>query len=150
MGEVAKANGILFIDLFTPSQEAFAEAAKKGQSLTINGMHLSDEGDKALAPVAYQALFGEPASAAPNLEKIRSAVNEKNWEWHQRYRTIDGYNVFGGRSREKYAPKSADGKVIAEPIFNNTVMQREMQMRDVMTANRDKACGPSPEGAIWS
>jgi hypothetical protein len=27
------------------------------------------------------------------LEKLRRAVNEKNWQWHQRYRTVDGYNV---------------------------------------------------------
>jgi lysophospholipase L1-like esterase len=50
MAEVAKANGIQFVDLFTPSQKAFAEAASKGQSLTINGMHLTEEGDKVLAP----------------------------------------------------------------------------------------------------
>jgi glucose/arabinose dehydrogenase/azurin len=137
MAEVAKANGVQFIDLYSPSAELYAAAAKKGQSLTINGMHLSDAGDAAMAPVIFEKLFGE-RPAAKDLSKLRAAVNEKNWQWHQRYRTVDGYNVYGGRSREKYAPKDANGKTVGDPIFNNAVMQREMQQRDVMTANRDK------------
>ena len=136
MADAAKANDVQFIDLFTPSQDVFKEAAAKGQSLTIDGLHLTEAGEKALAPLAFRALFGESAPSE-NLDPLRAAVLDKNWQWHQRYRTIDGYNVFGGRSREKYAPKDKDGKT-GEPIFNNTVMQREMQMRDVMTANRDQ------------
>lgn len=135
MAEVAKANGVPFIDLFTPSQRAFAEASKAGRSLTVNGLHLTDEGEKTLAPAIFEALFGE-AAPTPD-EKLRAAVTEKNWQWHQRYRTIDGYNVFGGRSRKGYAPKGRDGKEAGAEIVNNPVMQREMQQRDVMTANRD-------------
>ncbi len=135
MADVAKANDVQFVDLFTPSQDVFKEAAAKGQSLTINGLHLTEAGEKALAPLAFRALFGESAPEG-DLAKLHDAVLDKSWQWHQRYRTIDGYNVFGGRSREKYAPKDKDGKT-SEPIFNNTVMQREMAMRDVMTANRD-------------
>ena len=41
MREVAAANGVLFVDLFTPSQQAYAEAAKRGESLTANGLHLT-------------------------------------------------------------------------------------------------------------
>lgn len=142
MAEVAKANGAQFIDLFTPSLELYKKA--KDQSYTINGIHLTEAGDRDLAPLIFQALFGE---AAPTLnEKLRSAINEKNWQWHQRYRTVDGYNVYGGRSFEKYQPKIWDEKEKAkqvnkpgtEPILNNTVMQREMQIRDVMTSNRDQ------------
>ena len=40
---------------------------------------------------------------------------------------MDGYNVYGGRSYEKY-----------NGVLNRDTMQREMEMRDVMTANRDK------------
>ena len=135
MAAVAKANEVQFIDLFSTSQDIFKEAAAKGQSLTVDGLHLSEAGEKALAPLAFRALFGESAPDG-DLAKLHAAVLDKSWQWHQRYRTIDGYNVFGGRSREKYAPKDKDGKT-SEPIFNNTVMQREMAMRDVMTANRD-------------
>src|SRR5688572_25939966 len=71
MAEVAKANGVQFVDLYTPSLVAFQAAAAKGQSLTINGLHLSPAGDAALAPVMFQALFGGPAPALN--EKLRAA-----------------------------------------------------------------------------
>ena len=141
---VAKESGAQFVDLFAPSQAAYQAAAAKGQSLTLNGWFLSEAGDKALAPAMFQGLFGE---SAPTLnEKLRVAVNQKNWEFHQRYRTVDGYNVYGGRSFEKYQPRVRDekdpSKIINKPgtgpILNNTVMQREMQIRDVMTANREQ------------
>ena len=135
MADVAKANGVQFVDLYTPSQQLYKDAAAKGKSLTMNGLHLTAEGDKALAPLIFKQLFGEEAPAAN--EKLNAAVTEKNWQWHQRYRTIDGYNVYGGRSRMSYKSKSKDGKE-GRAFVNNEVMQQEMQQRDVMTANRDK------------
>ena len=109
MAGVAKANDVQFIDLFTPSQDVFKEAAAKGQSLTIDGMHLAEAGEKALAPLAFRALFGESAPSE-NLDTLRAAVLDKNWQWHQRYRTIDGYNVFGGRSRENMRRRTRRAK----------------------------------------
>jgi len=135
MAEVARANGVQFIDLFAPSQKAYEAAAKQGRSLTVNGLALTEEGEKAIAPAVFQALFGEAAPKAS--EALRAAITEKNEEWHARYRTIDGYNVYGGRSRVGYAPKDASGKEVGEKIYNNPVMMREMQQRDVKTANRD-------------
>jgi glucose/arabinose dehydrogenase/lysophospholipase L1-like esterase/azurin len=137
MAEVARANGVPFIDLYTPSLKAFAEAAAQGESLTVDGLQLTAAGEKALAPAVFQALTGESAPTG-DLEPLRAAVLEKNEQWHQRYRTIDGYNVYGGRSRMGYAPKDKEGKESGEKIFNNPVMQREMQQRDVLTANRDE------------
>ncbi|HEY1172811.1 MAG TPA: PVC-type heme-binding CxxCH protein [Verrucomicrobiae bacterium] len=130
MAEVAKANDVQFVDLFRPSQQLYA--AQKGQSLTVNGLHLTEEGDKVLAPVMFQSVFGEKAPGG-NLEKLRGAINDKNTEWHARYRTVDGYNVYGGRSKLSYeSPKGA------AKISNYDVMQQEMAQRDVLTANRDK------------
>src|SRR6185295_307764 len=59
MGEVARANGIPFVDLFTASQKAYRQSR---QPLTINGIHLSDEGYKTLASTIYQDLLGESAT----------------------------------------------------------------------------------------
>jgi hypothetical protein len=68
-------------------------------------------------------------------------VNEKNWQWHQRYRTVDGYNVYGGRSALAYqAGKGgfiSDRNAPAPYISNYKVMQEEMSQRDVLTSNRD-------------
>ena len=73
--------------------------------------------------------------------KSALAVQEKNRMWFNRYRTVDGYNVYGGRSQLSYKPVPlGEAKPVEEPkpISNFDVMQREMSMRDVMTANRDK------------
>jgi glucose/arabinose dehydrogenase len=133
MAEVAKANGVPFVDLFSLSQRLYAQAAKQGQSLTFNTLHLTEAGDKALAQEIFPALLNEKPPAA-NLEKLRAAVLEKNAEWHARYRTVDGYNVYGGRSKLEFPRAGKD----SEKISNYAVMQDEMSQRDVKTANRDK------------
>src|SRR6185503_6244946 len=140
MAEVARANGVPFVDLFKPSQQLFADAGRKGASLTLNGFLLTDSGDKALAPLLFQSLFGDAPPALD--EKLRTAVNEKNWQWHMRYRTVDGYNVYGGRSALAYQPGKGGfitDRSAPEPhVSNFKVMQEEMSQRDVMTANRDQ------------
>jgi glucose/arabinose dehydrogenase/azurin/lysophospholipase L1-like esterase len=132
MAEVAKANDVIFVDLFHPSQQLYTAAAQKGQSLTVNGLHLTEDGDKALAPVMFQGVFGQKAPEG-NFEKLRAAINEKNAQWHARYRTVDGYNVYGGRSKLSYESPKGGPK-----ISNYDVMQQEMAQRDVLTENRDK------------
>jgi hypothetical protein len=47
---------------------------------------------------------------------------------------VDGYNVYGGRSKLEF-PTAGKG---SEKISNYAVMQDEMSQRDVKTANRDK------------
>lgn len=132
MAEVAKANGVPFVNLFNPSQDLYASAARNGDSLTINGLHLKDTGNKLLASVIYKDLFGSPAPTN-DLERLRGAILDKNEKWHARYRTIDGYNVYGGRSQLSFE----DGKG-GPKITNYKIMQEEMSQRDVQTANRDK------------
>jgi glucose/arabinose dehydrogenase/mono/diheme cytochrome c family protein len=126
MAQVAKANNVEFVDLFAASQEVYAKAARP---LTINGIHLSEDGDRQLAPVQFKALFGKEAASTtdPAVAKIREAVLEKNVQWHHRYRTVDQYNIYGQRSRIKY-----------EGVDNATILGEEMAQRDVKTANRDQ------------
>ncbi|QJE96421.1 DUF7133 domain-containing protein [Luteolibacter luteus] len=126
MAEVAKAKGVPFVDLYTPSKDLYSKA---GSPLTINGIHLTEEGDRQLAPVQFQALFGKEAPALddPLIGKVREAVLDKNNEWHHRYRTVDQYNIYGDRSRIAY-----------EGVTNASTLGEEMAQRDVKTANRDK------------
>ncbi|HEV8379177.1 MAG TPA: PVC-type heme-binding CxxCH protein, partial [Tepidisphaeraceae bacterium] len=130
MAEVARANNVQFVDLFTPSQLLFGKSAQQNQSLTVNGLYLTDTGDKLLAPEIFRSIFDETPPEG-SFEKLRDAIADKNAMWHSRYRTVDGYNVYGGRSRLKFPFK--DGR----EITNYDVMQEEMSQRDVMTANRD-------------
>jgi glucose/arabinose dehydrogenase/lysophospholipase L1-like esterase len=133
MADVAKANGVPFVDLFNLSQRLYSQAARQGSPLTFNTFLLTEAGDKALAPEIFQALFGEKAPAG-DFEKLRAAVLDKNAEWHARYRTVDGYNVYGGRSKLEF-PKAGPA---SPKITNYEIMQEEMSQRDVKTANRDK------------
>jgi glucose/arabinose dehydrogenase/azurin len=147
MAEAARNNGVPFVDLFAPSQRMFAAAAAEGHSLTINGLYLTDAGDKLLAQAIAPSFAGGRELAAQgevkglDEEKLRAAVNEKNAQWEARYRTIDGNNVYGGRSALAYAPKEnmIENRKPPEPYISNfKVMQQEMAQRDTLTANRDR------------
>jgi putative heme-binding domain-containing protein len=126
MVEVAEKNGVVCVDLFHPTRELYAKTDKP---LTINGIHLNTHGNEAVARIIDAALFSNEVKRNPEeLEKLRQAVLDKNFYWFNRYRTLDGYNVYGGRAFEKYADKQS----------NYEDQQREMEILDVMTSNRDK------------
>ncbi|MGB7159926.1 MAG: PVC-type heme-binding CxxCH protein [Tepidisphaeraceae bacterium] len=144
MAEVAKANGVAFVDLFGPSAAQYLAAARP---LTVNGRYLTEEGDRVVALILFKSLFGESAPAG-DLEKLRAAVNEKNKQWHHRYRTMDGYNVYGGRSQLSF-PSGRAGAGGEEKIRNYDVMQEEMTQRDVLTANRDKLVWATARGESY-
>ena len=68
---------------------------------------------------------------------------DKNLEYHRRYRTVDGYNVYGGRSglvfeAGKGGFKQNNKEPEAPALSNYQTMQDEMKQRDTKTANRDK------------
>ena len=138
MADIARANSVPFVDLFGPTQELYKNAP---QPLTINGIHMNEYGDQQLAPVIDKALFPGPSPArdSASLEKLRQAINDKNFQFFERYRTLDGYNIYGGRSKMKYKEPTLakPGEPVPE-ISNLVVMQREMEVLDIMTANRDK------------
>jgi putative membrane-bound dehydrogenase-like protein len=120
----AKEAGVAFVDLFHPSLELFKAA---NEPLTINGAHLSAEGNRQLAEVIAKALLGRQVSASPSMEELREAVLDKNLHWNARYRARDGNDVWGGRSTLAFTNDQT----------NAEVLQHELTMLDVMTANRD-------------
>jgi len=126
MAEVAEARGVRFVDLFHPTQKLYADAKVP---LTVNGIHLTSEGYRLLAEVVERILFGDVQKRDPEqLEKIRQAVLAKNFYWFNRYRTVDGYSIFGGRGELAFVNNQT----------NRVVAEREMEVLDIMTANRDK------------
>ncbi|MGH8019494.1 MAG: PVC-type heme-binding CxxCH protein, partial [Opitutaceae bacterium] len=143
MADVARGHpGVIFVNLHAPSQRLYAEAADEGRALTFNGVHLTAAGDAAFAPVIFEALFGEKPPPAAGLERLHTAVNDKSAMWHSRYRTVDGYNVYGGRSKLAF-PSGEEGYMIT----NFEVMQQEMTQRDVLTANRDRRIWAVAQGS---
>ncbi len=122
--EVAAAKKTAFVDLFTTSQALYAAA---DEPLTINGVHLSTEGNRRIAEVIVEQLLGRKVTATDDLEPLREAVVDKNWHWFNRYRATDGNDVWGGRSTLTFANEQS----------NAEVLQHELIMLDAMTANRD-------------
>ena len=124
MKMVCAGKEVLFVDLFTPTRQRYLVVEKR---LTMNGIHLLDHGNRVLAEMIINDLL--PSASLLRLaqvSKLRAAVLEKNYYWFSRYRVVDGYNVFGGRSKLEWHDQS-----------NADVMQREMEIFDVMIANRD-------------
>jgi glucose/arabinose dehydrogenase/lysophospholipase L1-like esterase len=95
MGELSRKHGVVFIDLFTPCKRLY-EAAES--PLTINGIHLSDEGYRRLAPVLDEALFGpRPVTTKADLKVLHDAVQEKNSQFFCDHRAVNGCYIYGGR-----------------------------------------------------
>ncbi len=95
MAELAAKHGVFFIDLFTPSKRLYASAK---DPLTINGIHLNDEGYRLLAPVLDEALFGpRPATIQADMKALYQAVQEKNLQFFYDYRAVNGCYIYGGR-----------------------------------------------------
>ena len=124
IGEIAASKSLPFVDLFSATQSLYET---NSEPLTINGVHLNEEGNRQVAEVIAQALLGKRTRATGSLEPLRTAVLDKNWHWFNRFRATDGNDVWGGRSTLTFVNDQS----------NATVLQHELEMLDVMTANRD-------------
>ncbi|HEX8201866.1 MAG TPA: GDSL-type esterase/lipase family protein, partial [Isosphaeraceae bacterium] len=129
MADIARTNGVPFVDLFHPTAARYEQDP---QPLTINGIHLNEHGNQQLAQFIDATLFPDgpaPRRDPPALERLRQAIIAKDFVWFNRYRTVDGYSIYGGRADLAFVGGQT----------NRVVMRREMQVLDVMTANRDKS-----------
>jgi putative heme-binding domain-containing protein len=132
MAHIPRSRDVHFVDLFTPMTKAYADPDSK-HPLTLDGMHLTEAGDRFLAEYLVGTLTdnmnGPTAKplAPKRRDALRAAVLEKDLFWFNRYQTTDGYNVYGGRSALAYT----DGQT------NFEVLQRELEILDALCKNRD-------------
>lgn len=133
MKAVAAEKGVPFVDLFAPTKKLYADS---NQPLTVNGIHLNGFGSQQVAIAAEQALYGNAQDRKVDMEKLRAAVLEKNLHWWSYYRTVDGYNVYGGRSRLAWHGQS-----------NADVMAVEMKTFAIKANNRDEAVWAAARGS---
>ena len=133
MKRVCDQKNVPFYDLFEISNQLYENS---DVPLTMNGIHLTDHGNKELAQAIAPVLSpGKQLPSENDIADLHSAVSDKNYHWFSRYRVVDGYNVFGGRSKLAWFDQS-----------NADVMMREMEMFDVMTDNRDKHIASIAQG----
>ena len=113
MGEVAAAEKVGFADVFEPMLPAM-------KGLTYNGVHLEDAGYAALGEAMYRATFEvSPPEASPEL---RAAIADKNMQFFQRYRPLNGFYYTGDRNKD----------------YGYLDFLPAMRSFDVMVANRDQ------------
>ena len=129
----ADKNGVAFVDLYHPSIKLYGTVKSP---LTLNGIHLNEDGNRLIGEVLAKALLKKEIVASPSQQPLREAVLDKNWHWHNRYRATDGNDVWGGRSGLKFV----DGQTNAQ------VLQHELKMLDVMTGNRDPQIWATAQG----
>lgn len=119
IGEVAAEKQIGFLDLFSPTQEWFRNSS---EPLTINGVHLSADGYRKLAPVIMQGLFGKGGDAGDQEGLLHQAIADKAWFWRNDYRMLNGVHAYGRR----WAP------------YGNFNYPEEIEKIRQMTVLRDK------------
>ncbi|EMI44341.1 PVC-type heme-binding CxxCH protein [Rhodopirellula sp. SWK7] len=131
--KAAEETGASFVDLFTPTRRLFASTTLR---YTINGIHLNEKGYEKLAEIISENLLDKKPEPDETLDDIYAAVKEKNWHWHNRYHATDGNDIWGSRSTLTFV----DGQ------SNADVLKHELEMLDVMTANRDEAIWAAAAG----
>jgi glucose/arabinose dehydrogenase len=142
MAEVAKANNVAFVDL----QEATAGDREPGKTLTINGIHQNEMGDSLIAAAGEKGLFPDAPLIkrdAKALETLRTAVNDKNFYWFNRYRVTDGFSTYGDRAFLKFSEGPGG---YGDGLSNYSVAQRELEVLDTQASNRDKVVTAAAQG----
>lgn len=97
MRRVAARLDVPFADVYTPTLQAMATAKSP---LTVNGMHLNDEGDRVFARILFDALGLKAGTVVPRgkaFTDLRASVNEKNRLFFLRWRPLNAEYVVGRR-----------------------------------------------------
>ncbi len=128
--EIAGKYDVLFVDAFNPSKEWF----ETGKEYTIDGLQLNDDGYKEFSTLLADGVFGKKMFVNSSLkDKVKAAVLEKNWMWHNDYKIPNGVHVFGRR----YRP------------FGNENYPEELVKVHQMTANRDTLIWKTLQGESY-
>jgi mono/diheme cytochrome c family protein/glucose/arabinose dehydrogenase len=127
MREVAARHNVLFVDAFSPSSKWFSN----NQALTIDGLQLNGAGYELFSSLLVDEVFGKSKTTAKaSKEKVKAAVLEKNWFWHNDYKVPNGVHVFGRR----YNP------------FGSNNYPLEIIKNRQMTVNRDLSIWATAQG----
>lgn len=122
MRRVAARLAVPFADVYTPTLQAMAAAKAP---LTVNGMHLNDEGDRVFARILFEALGLKAGTVLPRgkaFADLRATVNEKNRLFFLRWRPLNAEYVVGRR---------------VDP-FGSVSFPPEMQQLDKMLIEHDR------------
>ncbi|RNC89892.1 MAG: dehydrogenase [Allomuricauda sp.] len=92
--KVALKNKVEFVDAFAASMAWY----KTGETLTIDGFQLNEAGHQKFSRFLADRVFGGNSEESdPNRQLVHDAVMEKNWFWHDDFKSPNGVHVFGRR-----------------------------------------------------
>jgi putative heme-binding domain-containing protein len=117
MRDVAREQRVGFADVYTATEEAMRDP---GSDLTVNGIHLTQEGDWLFSEALFRAVFGEDV---PTLNQaLRAAIVDKNRQYFRRFRPLNTFYYTGGRNK----------------MYGYLDFLPAMRNFDLMVANRDR------------
>lgn len=138
MARVAAETNTPFLDLFSLSLELFAA---NNEPLTFNGIHLTENGYRLFAPAFARAAFGKSAPPSAITESLMAEIAEKNFQYFHRYRAVNGFYIYGGRSeRDNGNP----------PFTDKYVLENERAKLDEMCAVVDQRIWAAAQGRPMS
>jgi putative heme-binding domain-containing protein len=95
MQEVAREQQVGFVNVFDETARAMSDS---NRVLTINGIHLNDEGDRLFSESLFRGTFGTQPPAIG--EPLRQAVIDKDRQFFRRFRPLNTFYYTGGRNKE--------------------------------------------------
>ncbi|WP_397384792.1 GDSL-type esterase/lipase family protein, partial [Prosthecobacter sp.] len=113
MSEIAAKQKVGFANVFEPMLPSM-------KGLTFNGVHLEDKGYAVFGEALYRATF--EVSAPETTPELRAAITDKNRQFFQRYRPLNGFYYTGDRNKD----------------YGYLDFLPAMRSFDVMVANRDQ------------
>jgi putative heme-binding domain-containing protein len=94
MREVAAEQQVGFADVFEPTSQ---EMRSPGTDLTINGVHLTREGDRIFSAALFRAAFDQAPPAID--DALTQAIIDKNRQFFRRFRPLNTFYYTGGRNK---------------------------------------------------
>ena len=130
---VAKKNGLTFIDLFTPTKTLYAEAK---QPLTTGGFIPNEAGYKEVAAILSNGLYGNQAQVSKaNPDMVREAVKQKDWFWNTDYNLLNGvhthgqrYNPFGPQNYPDEVQKSREMATLRDTLIHEVATGKKTDL----------------------
>lgn len=134
MRKVCSETNTPFVDLFSLSLDLYAARKKP---LTFNGIHLTKDGYRTFAPAFAKAVFGKSAAPSAITSELMAEIAEKDFQYFHRYRAVNGFYIYGGRSeRDNGNP----------PFTDKYVLENERAKLDEMCALVDRRIWAAAQG----
>ncbi len=94
MQEVARERQVGFVNAFEPMLAAMNEPG----DLTINGIHLNEDGERRFSEILFESTFGNPPPQVSG--SLREAIVDKNRQFFRRFRPVNTFYYTGGRNKD--------------------------------------------------